>query len=107
MAINIKLTKQQQQMIVAGVLGLGAFGYIYVAFFWLPLSQRIDKMGQDVAEIEGKIDKAKQQAARLPRLQQDLKTLNDEAVEAARRLPKEKSVPDILVTVGELADQYS
>ncbi len=106
MAVNIKLTKQQQQAIVAGVLGLGAFGYIYIAFFWLPISNRIDDTSKSVEQVEAKIDKAKQEAARLPRLQSDLKTLNDEAVEAARRLPKDKSVPEILVTLGALAQQY-
>src|SRR4051812_9557935 len=103
---NIKLTKQQQQMLVAGVFGLGAFGYIYVAFFWLPISQRIEEAAKKVEEIEVKIDKAQQEAARLPRLQQQLKALSDEEAEAERRLPKERSVPDILVTLGEIAQQY-
>lgn len=108
MAINlrsIKLTKQQQQLIVAVVLGLGGFGYIYVAFFWMPISASIEENSKKIEEIEGKIDNAKQVAARLPRLEMELKALNDKEAEAERRLPKDKDVPDILVTVGELAQE--
>lgn len=110
MAINlraIKLTKQQQQMIVAVVLGLGAFGYIYVAFFWIPISASIEENSKKIDEIEGKINNAKQVAARLPRLEMELKALNDKEAEAERRLPKDKDVPDILVKVGELAQDYN
>ncbi len=110
MAINlrsIKLTKQQQQMIVAAVLGLGGFGYIYVAFFWMPISASIEENSKKIDEIEGKINNAKQVAARLPRLEMELKALNDKEAEAERRLPKDKDVPNILVTIGELAQDYN
>jgi len=36
-------------------------------------------------------------------LEKELVDLNQQAVEAERRLPKKKSTPDILVTVTELA----
>lgn len=100
---KIKLSKQQQQAIVAGVLILGGFGYSYFTFFWNPVSQKIAEAKKEIEEVDAKIEKATRQAARLPRLEKDLVDLNQQAVEAERRLPKKKSTPDILVTVTELA----
>ena len=103
---NIKLTKEQQQYLVAGVLFGGAFCYGYVAFFWLPISQKKAETRKKIEEVEAKIEKARRQAARLPRLEAELVDLNQRAEEAERRLPKKKSVPDILVTVSALAVKY-
>jgi len=103
--INIKLNKQQQQMLVAGILLLGGFGTSYVALFWMPVSQKIAAAQKEIEEVDAKIEKATRQAARLPRLEQYLVQLNQQAVDAERRLPKKKSTTDILVTVTELADK--
>ncbi len=72
-------------------------------FFWSPTSAKIKDAKAKIEEIEAKIEKAQLQAARLPRLEQELVRLNEQAIEAERRLPKKRSVPDILVTVSELA----
>src|SRR6185312_6708066 len=103
---QIKLTKQQQQLIMATTLMVGAFGYIYIAFFWLPISTKISDTQKQMDEVEAKIDKAQQQAGRKDRLEKELLRLSDAAVEAERRLPKEKDVPNILVTVSDLAARY-
>jgi Tfp pilus assembly protein PilO len=101
----IKLTKQQQQMIGLGVLILGGVGYSYFTFFWIPISKKIKKTSDDITAIESKIQKAQQQAGRLSFLQAELVRLNDQAVENEARLPKQKSVADILVTVSGLAEK--
>lgn len=106
MAVNIKLTKQQQQILAAAVVGLGAFGYIYIAFFWLPISNKITQTSDQITQIEAKIDKAKREAARKDKLEAELRALSDKAAESEKRLPKEKSTPDILVTISQLADKY-
>jgi len=103
---KITLTKQQQQMLIAGVLCLGALGYVYIAFFWLPISHSIDSAQVKITEIEGKIEKANREAARLSRLEADLAALNEQAAQAERRLPQKKATPDILVTASELAEKY-
>lgn len=100
---NIKLTKEQQQMIVLGIVMLGGFGYAYVTFFWMPTAKKIVETRTQIEGIEAKINKAKQVSARLPKLEQELLRLNEQAMAAERRLPKNKSVPDILVTIGGLA----
>ena len=105
MAANIKLTKQQQQMLIAGAVLLAGGGYAYIAFFWLPISKRIGEVSKQIEEVEAKIEKAQRQASRLPRLEAELAELNEKALVAERRLPKKKSVPEILVTVSEAAEK--
>jgi Tfp pilus assembly protein PilO len=102
---QIKLTKQQQQAIIAGVLGLGGFGYAYITFFWMPVSKKIEEAYKKSEEVQAKIERATKQAARLPRLEAELVQLNQMAVEAERRLPKKKSVPEILVAMTDLAQK--
>lgn len=103
---QIKLNKQQQQLLIATLLMVGAFGYIYIAFFWLPISDKISDTQKQMDEVEAKIDKAQQQAGRKDKLEKELLRLSDAAVEAERRLPKDKDVPNILVTVSDLAARY-
>lgn len=107
MASNIKLTKEQKQYLAAGVFFLGGFGYVYMSFFWLPFSQKIKEFEEKIAATDKEIEMAKAQAARLPRIEAELVLLNQQAVEAERRLPRVKSVPDILVTLTTLAKKYS
>ncbi|MFI5349931.1 MAG: type 4a pilus biogenesis protein PilO [Elusimicrobiota bacterium] len=100
----IQLSKQQQY------LGAGAFLFVigsivYVKFFWLPISQKMSDLSEQIAQIDIKISKATAQASRLQRLQLELTTLKQQAVEAERRLPKTKSVPDVLITLSSLAQQ--
>jgi type IV pilus assembly protein PilO len=103
---NIKFSKKQQQALVVGVLLLGGFGYSYMSFFWSPVSQKIAEIKKKSEEVEAKIEKATRQAARLPRLESELLELNLQAIEGEKRLPKKKSVPEILVTVGFLAERH-
>ena len=103
----IKLTKQQQQALAAGVLGLGAFVYCYVQFFWLPVSKKTSALQAQIEGLERDIQAAKRQAARLDELDKHLVSLNERKIEAEKRLPKNKSVPDILVTLDSLGAQYN
>lgn len=105
--MNIKLTKQQKQYVAAGVVFLLGFGYVYISFFWLPFSRRIQELEEKIAATDREIETAKAQAARLPRIEAELVLLNQQAVEAERRLPRVKSVPDILVTLTTLAKKYN
>lgn len=101
----IKLTKDQQKYLAIGGVLTIVFSGLYWKFFWAPLSQKIAEVEVKIEDISKKIDKAKQQAARLPKLEQELITLNEQAIEAEKRLPKTKSVPEILVTINTLASK--
>jgi type IV pilus assembly protein PilO len=101
----IQLSKQQQQYLGGGAIFLALGGFFYIRFFWLPISQKMTDLSSQIEEIDRKIAKATAQASRLQRLQADLAKLNQDAIEAERRLPKTKSVPDMLVTLSTLAQQ--
>lgn len=101
----IQLSKQQQQYLGAGVFLTAAVGFGLVRFFWMPISQKKTELAEQIAAIDAKISKAKGQASRLERLQNELATLNQQAIEAEKRLPRSKSVPDILMTLGDLAER--
>jgi len=101
----MQLSKQQQQYLGAGAVLFVVFIGVYVKFFWLPIAQAKAEATAKIEEIEAKIAKAKQQAARLERLQAEIASLNERAAEAEKRLPKTKSVPDILLTLSALAQK--
>lgn len=101
----IQLSKQQQQYLGAGAFLFVIGSIVYVKFFWLPISQKMSDLTQQIEEIDHKIAKATAQASRLQRLQADLAKLNGDEIEAERRLPKTKSVPDMLVTLSALGQQ--
>lgn len=99
----IKLTKDQQKYLaVGGVLAI-VLGAAYWKLFWAPISKKIADTESSITEISAKIEKATRQAARFSQLEQELLALNVQANEAELRLPKDKSVPEILVTVNTLA----
>ncbi|MCX5797281.1 MAG: type 4a pilus biogenesis protein PilO [Elusimicrobia bacterium] len=102
----IKLTKQQQQTLAAGAIGLVAFAYCYVQFFWLPVSKKTKDLQTQIEGLERDIQAAKRQAARLDELDRQLVSLNERKIEAEKRLPKTKSVTDILVTLDSVGAQY-
>ena len=101
----LQLTKQQQQYVAVGAVLAIAGAFCYFRFFWMPISAAKDEAMQKIEELESKIAKAKQQASRLARLEIELNSLNQQALEAEKRLPKTKSVPDILVTISALAQR--
>ena len=103
----IKLTNKQKQYLVAGVIMTGAFGFVYFKFFWLPISQKIKETQDKIEATTAKIQKAHAKAAQLSRVEADLAMLNEQASEAERRLPKTRSVPEILLTATALAQKHN
>ncbi|MDE2291351.1 MAG: type 4a pilus biogenesis protein PilO [Elusimicrobia bacterium] len=106
MAVNIKLSKEQQQYLVLAVLVLGGGGFSYVRYFWMPLSAKIADTEAQIHTVEGKIQKAKNQAVRLNKIQKELDTLNEQAAQAEKRLPKSPDLAGVIDTVTDLARRY-
>lgn len=104
--LEIKLTKEQQQLIVASVLMTIAFGYSYVVYFWQPMSKKIEELNQKIERSDADIAEARHQAARLPQLRAQIETLQAQAEDAEKRLPKGKEVPELLETLTDLARSY-
>lgn len=104
--LNIRLSPQQQRLLAAGALFLGGGGFAYIKWFWLPINVRIKEAKTKIEEVEGKITKAKGQAARLPKIQQELALLNQQALDTERRLPKVKDVPAVIDTLERLTRKH-
>lgn len=101
----LQLSKQEQQYVGAGAIAALLVAGLYVRFFWLPISAAKAEAREKIAQCEAKIDKAKKQAARLERLQQELVVLNEQAVQAEARLPRSKEIPNMLVTLSAVAQK--
>ena len=89
--MSIKLTKQQQQILVGGVIGLGAFLFCYAKFFWLPISKQTAEIKGKIEALEREIEAAKRQAARLDDLEKQLVSLNEPRCSVFRRVPARAS----------------
>ncbi|MFH1724671.1 MAG: type 4a pilus biogenesis protein PilO [Elusimicrobiota bacterium] len=107
MNLNIQLTKQQQQYVALAVLIIGGGGYSYVKYFWMPTSKKIAETQQEVEKYERKINKAKGQAGRLNKIKKEIERLDQEALEAEKRLPKEQDLPGVIDTVSDLSRRYN
>ncbi len=104
---KLELTKDQITQIAAAVFFLGIFGYIYVAYFWLPLSKKIDENTKKVESIEKDINRAKVKKAQYKNLEKKLASLKIQKVVAQKRLPKEKKVPDLIRMLTYLGKKYN
>lgn len=82
---------------------LAVTGSTYYYFFWGPLSRRHDEAVFKWDAVEAKIGKAKQQCARLPRLQQEIMRLATMAAEDERRLPGTRPTAGAIDGFEELA----
>ncbi|MDE2491925.1 MAG: type 4a pilus biogenesis protein PilO [Elusimicrobia bacterium] len=103
----IQLSKQQQQYLAAGVFLSAVVIFLYVWFFWLPISKKQSELSDQIEQTDRKIAQAKAEASRLKQLQGELAVLKQQASDAEKRLPREKSVPDILDTLSSLARKYN
>ena len=107
MAKEIKLTKEQQQMIVASVLMTVAFVYSYWTYFWKPTSAKIVELRSKIESTDREITEARRQAARLPQLRAQIQELEEKAEAAEKKLPKTKELPLLIETLSDLARQNS
>jgi len=101
----MELNKEQQQMLVGGVIGLAAFGYCYYAFFWAPITEKINATRDEIASIEKDLDTANRKAATLEELVKKIAELNQQMEDAEKRLPKKKEVANIIETLHDLGKQ--
>lgn len=104
---KIQLTKQQQQFLVIGAIWLIGGGYAYINYFWLPTATKIAKTQAEIDEVQGKILKAKGQAGRLEKIQREIQVLNDQAVEAEKRLPRNRDLPAVIDTLSALTQRHN
>jgi type IV pilus assembly protein PilO len=97
----MKLSKKQQQTLIIAVAVVVGGLYAYWNFGWKPTSEKIARLSGELDKTRAKVESMKQTAQRLPQLQKDYETLLAEVGETEKRLPKQKSLQDILRIVTE------
>jgi type IV pilus assembly protein PilO len=103
--MKIELTKAQQQLLAAAVIGVAGLGYVYYQFFWAPIALSINDTQADIERIETDLAKARSRADTLEGLKKKIVDLNQQMVEAEKRLPKKKEVANIVETLNGLGKQ--
>ncbi len=93
--------------IIAGVLFGGLFIYAYFAYFWMPYSKKIADNRVKLEKIEKDILSAKQIKAQFKNLQEKLEQLKIQKMEAEKKLPRDKKLPDLIKTLKNLSDKNS
>lgn len=100
-----KLTKQQQQVLVAVLIFVFGGGYVYWNYLLKPTLENIRVRQDKHKELLAKIESAERQARRLPALQAELTQLQTELSSLEKQLPKDKDVPNIIRTLTREAIQ--
>jgi len=104
--LKIKLTKQQQQILVVLVLFVLGGGFAYIKYFWLPISKTKTELQAKLTEAKKQIEEAKQAQAQLRKIEAALVELEKELTLLTQRLPKERDIPGIIDKVSELTRRY-
>lgn len=103
---KIELTKEQIGQIAGAVLFSGLFIYLYLFYFWLPTSKKIEENSAKVESMQRDIDKAKKLKAKFKDLEGKLVSLKAEREAAVKKLPSDKNIPDLIRTITRLSKQY-
>jgi len=85
---NLKLTKEQQQYVAAGVLGVGLVVYSYWNFGLKPLNTEISTLQKTVTEKRDNLEKAKRLKGQWEEYNQRLARVQNASQFLARRLPR-------------------
>lgn len=91
-----KLTKQQQQLLVGIIVFVLGGGYVYWNYMLKPTLDQIKRQEHQLADLTKKIEDAERQARRLPALQLEYATLQQDLVSLEKQLPTDKDLPNII-----------
>src|SRR5690242_1782192 len=92
----VKLTKQQQQLVAALLMGVIGGSYFYWTYMLRPTLAQIKERQAKYTELTGKIETAERQARRLPALQLEYATLQQDLLSLEKQLPTDKDLPNII-----------
>lgn len=84
----------------------GAILFIYLFYFWFPVSKKISDMGENLKKINAEINHAKEIKSKYNDLSKTLLDLTEQKIEMAKKLPNDKNMPDLVRTIKKIADKY-
>ncbi len=103
---KIELTKEQITQIAGALLFGGLFVYLYLFYFWLPTSKKIDEGTVKIEKMQRDIDQARMMKAKCSDLSGELDRLKAQREAAVKKLPSGKDVPELIRTVTRLSRKY-
>jgi len=94
----LNLPKQQKLGALAGVIV--AILLLDYFLFYLPRSDEISRLVQEIETQRGERDKKKKEVANIPKLKEQMRQLDGRLKEAVAQLPDRKEIPDLLSSIS-------
>lgn len=95
---------KRQQYILGGLLAAG-FLYLWWGLLFKPAWDRNDRLQKQLDNLVFQLDQKKRIAANLPRLEAEIKQLQERLKASVARLPEEKEIPTLLTQVNSLGEE--
>lgn len=95
---------KRQQYILGGLLAAGLL-YGWWGLLFKPAWDRNDQLQKQLDSLVFQLDQKKRIAANLPRLEAEIKQLQERLKASVARLPEEKEIPTLLTQVNSLGEE--
>lgn len=92
----------QWQRIALLVLPAALIGYVYWSYLLGPLRADIDRLNQDLRQLQADLEQKQRIAANKAGLEREIKELQAKLAQVLARLPEEKEIPRLLSQVNTL-----
>jgi len=100
------MTKQLQQNLIALAIFFVALCFVYYKYLVTPLKLKFNDSLQQRQQTEERLNEMKRRAMELPKLQAEMKLLEEEVSSLEKLLPKDKEIPNLLRIVTKTAQRY-
>ncbi|MEZ4600217.1 MAG: type 4a pilus biogenesis protein PilO [Syntrophotaleaceae bacterium] len=97
----LKLPLYQRVLMLAGIVGVIAAGFIYLIY--LPQSQELSGLKDRRERLEAKLEEDQRIADNLPKFREEFEKMKKRLDLALAELPNEKEIPTLLTNIAGLA----
>lgn len=104
---DIQINKETLLRIILAILIVGGVVYLYLSYFWLPISKKIAELEKKNIEMERQITSAKKTIAKYPDLQKKLSELQAQKEELKKKIPGDRNISDLFKMIKKIADKNS
>lgn len=94
-----KLKMPHRIAILAGTILLLAGAFVY--FIYMPKTEEIERLTQDVQRLNNSINQARIKARSLAKFEEEYKTVSEQFQEALKLLPNEREIPALLRSITQ------
>ncbi len=101
--LKINLTPKQQQMLVAAVIGVAGFGYVYWNFLFSPNLRTISEKKAVLAKKKEELAKARDMVMKYPEFLRNAGIITKKVEFINKRLPAVMTISDTILGISEKA----